>query len=257
MLVSIIMPVYNSEKYLKEAIQSVIDQTYSKIELIIINDGSIDNSKTIIEEYCKNDARIILKNIQNSGVSSARNLGLSIAKGDFILFVDSDDIINKNFVKDMLEVSNDYDLVICGYSKKFIKHSDDIILHSKINNNEELLINIASNNLIGGFVWNKMFKAKIIKQNNIKFRKNIYVCEDMIFVFEYLSKIKSFIYIPKPLYLYRMRKSSATMQKNYDKSITELKAYEEVMKINLSTQMLIFMKYRYIKSYYKLKIILI
>lgn len=101
-LVSIIVPVYNAEKFLKECIESILHQSYENIELILINDGSSDSSKKIIEKYMEEDDRINLTNIENQGAPRARNIGIELSKGKYIMFMDSDDILEKNAIKTLV-----------------------------------------------------------------------------------------------------------------------------------------------------------
>ena len=115
--VSLIVPVYNNEKYIGKCIGSILNQTYKNIELIIINDGSKDNSDNIITNFQKTDERIKYIKQENSGPSQARNIGINIATGKYLMFIDSDDTVDKYYVEYMLKEieSNDYDIVCCGY----------------------------------------------------------------------------------------------------------------------------------------------
>lgn len=253
MKVSIIMPVYNASKYLYDSIDSILKQSFSDFELIIINDGSIDNSLDIINNFIKKDNRISVFTIKNAGVSNARNIGLDHAKGEYILFVDSDDTVDSDFIKYMYDSISTSDLAICGYYNYFTDRKIPIVFNSKISNINDLQLAILTNNIIGGFCCNKMFKRKIIYKYNLRFNTNIFICEDLLFVFQYISKITCYNYISIPLYNYRMRKSSATMSKNYNRCLTELLSYEEIVKLNVSDAVKNYIFYRYLKTFYKIK----
>lgn len=194
--VSVIVPVYNSRKYLKECIESIINQDLEEIELILVNDGSTDNSLDICQKYAMKDSRIKIIDKQNGGVSSARNAGIDAAKGEFIGFVDSDDWINpemySNMYKKVKETGSD--ICICNFFEDYFGYSIPNIL--KINKNillkddiiNDLILNmialndIDSNSLpIMGNVWRLLINREIIKKNNIKFPLNIHFMEDFLF----------------------------------------------------------------------------
>lgn len=213
--VSVIVPIYNVEKYLIESIESLIIQTYTNLEIWLIDDGSTDGSKMICEEYQKKDTRIHYYYQQNMGVSSARNIGLNIASGKYIYFMDPDDRIDKTLIEKLVR-NNIYDMRICGfyelYMNKLIEHkctNKEIILDKN-----KVIEEIFEKGAIGGFLWNKIFRLDLIKKYQIQFNEDICMLEDMIFVIQYLLKIESIGLIPDSLYYYRMRKSSAIWKKN-------------------------------------------
>ncbi|MGM9841469.1 MAG: glycosyltransferase family 2 protein, partial [Candidatus Limisoma sp.] len=120
-LISIIVPVYNASATIKCCIESVLSQTYTNFELIIIDDGSTDDSLAICERFAMSDSRIIVKHQENKGVSAARNLGINLCNGEWISFLDSDDFFAESFLEDLITDSSDCDLIIGGYKKKYIK----------------------------------------------------------------------------------------------------------------------------------------
>lgn len=205
--VSIIVPVYNVEKYLDKCLDSIINQTYKNLEIILINDGSTDNSSEICEKYAKIDNRIIVVNNINKGVSYARNCGIKLSTGKYILFVDSDDTVDINYVYYLLcENKNDkYDIIYCGikdifkYKKKYII-KDRLIrkdgLTGELRKDYYFLIDI----LRVPFV--KLYKSEIIKKYNIFFSENISSGEDQIFNFKYYRYVKKYKLINLPLYNY-------------------------------------------------------
>lgn len=210
-LVSIIVPVYNSEKYLDKCITSILAQTYKNVELILINDGSSDNSGHLCDVYAKMDHRVKVMHVKNSGVSSARNSGIEIATGKFIEFVDSDDYIEQNMVETLVnEMNVNVDIVICGY-KRLYKDSNGIIATENSKLYHEIAI--TKKKLLKGFgnlfvdfyinyLWNKLYARNIIKKYNIKFDTSINWGEDLMFNLEYLGYCNNITIIDKPLYNY-------------------------------------------------------
>lgn len=224
---SIIIPVYNIEKYIQIAIESILNQKYQDFELIIIDDGSTDKSGEICKQY-KNDKRVKLIQKKNQGVSSARNLGLEKATGEYIIFVDGDDYLEPNTLQIIANNIENNDMIIFGYNEKFKKK----IYQKNMTINETVVDNIKSienvvNNKYGGYIFNKVFKKSIIKKYNIKFNLKIHMCEDLLFVIEFLQYAKNIKVIHDILYNYRMRKSSAVWQKN-EKYFTVFDAYKHI-----------------------------
>lgn len=188
-LVTIIVPVYNAEKTLKRCIDSLIAQTYKKIEIILVNDGSNDASLTICESYAKFDKRIVVFDKKNGGVSSARNLGLNNATGDCVMFCDSDDWVEPNWCEEMLRLYNHDTLIMCGYYCHFfnkpvssVKYKNGV---SEVDKKDFFLLKE-----YGAYnPWNKIFSMKIIKENNLLFSTKLSVGEDELFVWDYLKNI--------------------------------------------------------------------
>ncbi len=225
-LISIIIPVYNAEKYLSECIDSVINQTLKDIEIICIDDGSSDSSNSILKKYCNNDSRIKIITTENQGVSAARNLGIEIASGEYIMFVDSDDWIDINTCEEMYNniKFNNVDACMCDRFKEYGKWvershcftNDKILFNPKeIHDNiirrligpinEELKIPYRMDRL--ACVVGQLFKTEICKK--IKF-ESITSSEDLLFQLEYYSKVKTFSFVDKPFYHYRKYNSDST-----------------------------------------------
>ena len=184
--VSIIVPVYNTEKYLARCIDSILAQTFTDFELILVNDGSKDNSGKICDEYAQKDSRIVVIHKENGGVSSARNKGIDVAQGEWISFVDSDDWISSDFLSSF---TYDADLMICGIELFGTKHSQQIPDSQHLQNTTEIYTWLASN-CHRGYVpspWAKVFKTSIIQNNNIAFNTSIIRGEDAIFNFDYIQ----------------------------------------------------------------------
>lgn len=218
-LVSIIVPIYNLEEYISDCLNSLISQTYTNIEIILVNDGSTDNSKNICEEFCKLDNRIILLNhTSNLGVVTARNDGIRIARGGYIVFVDGDDWVESNMVEAFVNNIGDTDLVCCGYyslsnSKLYsknmlgIKNVDEILSNALLTIDESIPI-------IFNSVWAKFFNTKLVKKIFDSIDKDITFSEDFVFVYKYLLLCKKINFIPDCLYHYRFRKGSAVNSNN-------------------------------------------
>lgn len=185
MEVSVIVPVFNNAAYVGKCIESILNQSFADFELIIIDDGSTDESFEICSKYEKRDKRVHVIKQANNGVSSARNRGLEIAKGKFVAFVDSDDEIHKDYLKILYDNRIVDGLVAC----KLTSSIDALGNYNskKILNLREAQISVFSNNGILGFPFCKLFDMNIIRRNKVIFDTNITICEDVLFAIEYLS----------------------------------------------------------------------
>lgn len=213
--ISVIVPIYNAQQYLKDTINSLINQTLKNIEIILVNDGSTDNSKKICEEYAKRDERIILINKENGGQADARNAGLNIAKGKYIMFLDADDLYELDSCEHMYNVIEDTksDYVIGNYQMmdedgtKWEKPAFDIKEYQqfKINKNDYQKSFFVMNST----VWNKIYSNQFLKDNNIIF-KVLSPSEDDYFTSLCYIKAKSGFYTSKVMYLYRNSPKSSS-----------------------------------------------
>lgn len=191
--ISVIVPVYNVEKYLTRCIDSILSQTFTDFELLLIDDGSTDNSGKICDEYAKQDSRIRVFHKENGGVSSARNLGLDNAKGNWICFCDSDDYVLPNWLYDFsLHLNKNKSLVISGFisvykGQKTICELAPASLEDPIEINS-FIIDYLEKKYIQGYLWCKCFDKSIITANNIRF-KDFHLFEDANFVYSYLRYI--------------------------------------------------------------------
>lgn len=200
-LVSIIVPIYNAEKTLRRCIDSILSQTFSDWELLMIDDGSTDQSGTICDQYAIKDKRIKVFHKENGGVSSARNLGLDNARGEWITFVDADDQIISNSLNYFFYIDITDDLFFFPfyfYYKDGRKVFESLNVPEKIKNISSFL-NQNIHRYIFKVVWGKFFKRELL--NGIKFDEKIKVGEDMLFVLVYLSKIKTCNIQQTPLYI--------------------------------------------------------
>ena len=194
-LVSIIVPIFNAGDYLSVCVESIINQSYKNIEIFLIDDGSKDNSYDLCKKYAGCDSRVIALHHKNQGVSYTRNLGISLAKGEYICFVDSDDYVDKNFIEKMIEPlhKDDYDLIIC---RNFNCSKDAVLGEVKVKNGDfgdDLRNDYWKLTQFIGGPCIKLYKRKIIINNNIKFPENISYSEDRIFNSEFYSKIKNIV----------------------------------------------------------------
>ncbi len=213
-LLSIIVPVYNVEQYLQECVESLLAQTFSRTEIILVDDGSTDSGSQICDNLAKRDSRVIVVHQNNKGVSAARNAGLEIAKGKYISFVDGDDFVTAEFTKAMQRVaSEDAELFIFGYS--LVSESNEEIRRanwkSQMLTAEEAIHNVFDYENSCGLkpaVWNKIFLRKTI--GKLRFDENLAISEDLKFFIEYLTKIKRVMLAEECYYCWRQRKSSVT-----------------------------------------------
>lgn len=233
--ISIIVPVYNTGKYLEKCLKSIINQNFVDIEIIIINDCSIDNSLEIIKKYAEKDKRIILINKEkNEGLSAARNSGIEIAKGKFILHIDSDDWIEQGYFKDMYEfaIKNKADIVISDYYEdynnknvRYIQGQKEIydIEINKLKAIENIFLFKGSTS-----VWNKLIKTELYQKNKIKHPQGISLGEDLAVIPKLIYYSQKIVKLDKAYYHYIQNPLSIT--KKYNKN----KIYEiyEVLKIN-------------------------
>ncbi len=228
-LISIIVPIYNVEKYLNKCIESIVNQTYENIEIILIDDGSNDNSGIICDEYAKKDNRIIVVHKENGGVSSARNKGLKIAKGEWISFVDADDWIEQIFCQTLLNkvTQEQADIALCGYNRITDNRIEKINANNQevfLNSNEYLVKSL--NPQTGfGFCHMRLIKKEVLK--SISFNERIEVGEDALFNIQLSTYIKKAVFLKQPLYNYRINNQSVV--KRYDENYAN--KYLKSMKI--------------------------
>lgn len=242
---SIIIPVYNSEKYLKRCINSILAQTFQNFELIAVDDGSSDSSPEILKAYSDSDSRIKVIRKNNQGVSSARNIGINSAKGDYIIFVDADDYIDKGLLQTLCTNLNGEDLVFYNFldngTKNHVKP-----LSNNFYSREEALMLISGNYSFRGFVWNKAFKRKVIVDNDIRFRDDVHMCEDLCFCVDFIEKISTFKIINDALYFYEHRGVSASANVFNDKRMSAINVYDYLLsKSIIKANKIIYIQYKH------------
>ena len=224
--VSIIIPVYNAAKHIEKCLQSVLNQTYKNIEIVIINDGSTDNSKDICDSYVAEYEQIRLINQKNSGPSAARNSGLQASTGKYIQFVDSDDTINALMTETLVNsIRNEIQLVICGYRDIKINKGIDKTVEFQPHNCGIKDIKDFNDNFmdyyLAGFVssvCNKLYLLAMIKKNSIQFNNDIRWGEDLLFNIKYYKCCKKINIIPNVLYNY-MNFEFSSLTRSYKKNL--------------------------------------
>lgn len=239
---SIIVPIYNAEKYLEKCINSLINQTYKNIEIILVNDGSTDSSLSICDKYDKNNSNVRLYDIENQGVSSARNFGISKVTGDYVLFVDSDDYLEKNAIEIINENISDRDIDLI----KFLEYKERYgkIIRSNICMNEGIIYSNDYNkelfkNIFQTYCFSKVTNLVIKKSllENKAFNKDIGYGEDFIFCLDLISSSKNILILKKYLYYYLVNDDSITNSKNIEKLVSNLNnsifVYNELHKYRL------------------------
>lgn len=214
---SVIVPVYNVEKYLDKCLASILGQTFKDYECIIVDDGSPDNSNTIIDNYVKKDQRFKVIHQKNMGLSAARNVGLDIAKGDYITFIDSDDYIANDYLEKFASkiTSTDADIVICGFIEVYAEYIKEV--SSKSENTDEIKKNILAD-VLHAYPWNKCYKKDLFQ--NIRFPVNK-IFEDLLTIPEVCLNAHKIVCIHEKLYYYNRQNlnsitSNLSTEKRYD-----------------------------------------
>lgn len=217
-MISVIVPVYNAEKYIEKCIVSVLNQTYTDFELLLINDGSTDSSPQICSQWAQKDPRIIVISQPNGGVSTARNLGLDRARGEFIYFIDADDWISPNcFEKMMAKMSDDVDLIISTYQRpdengNMIFEPDDINPAEGIYTNADCMAAAYTKPFYVRVVWGKLYRKTLWE--HVRFEHLSY-SEDTYALFEIFMLVQKFYSLDEPLYYYLQRRSSVSFQRKF------------------------------------------
>jgi glycosyltransferase involved in cell wall biosynthesis len=214
-LISIIIPIYNAEKYLKELFDSIDRQTYNNYEVILINDGSTDNSEKICIDYSNSNNKVKYFKKENTGVSDTRNYGIERCSGKYICFIDADDTLDKTYLEDFsnIVIKENVELVCCDFYKFSCvedltkKVTVENKTKTKYVNNEKYDVMYSK---YCGYLWNKIFLKDIIIKNDIKFDSTIAMMEDMLFLIRYLKFINTVICIDKQNYNYRQITGSAS-----------------------------------------------
>ena len=225
-MISVIVPVYNVKPYVSRCIDSILKQTYTDIEILLIDDGSTDGSGIICEEYSKTDTRVHVIHIENHGVSYARNIGMENSNGEYIAFIDADDWIESNMFTRLSEALEkaDADIAICkekkviekadgSYEYNFSKRWQDISQDTLIDKTD-LYNKVYIEN---GVVWNKLFRRAAIKE--IRFDVNLHYGEDFIFLLDVLECTKNAVIVPDELYFYYVNRKGNVVSSIDERSL--------------------------------------
>ncbi len=260
-LISVIMPVFNAEKYLNDILTDLLGQTYDNMEIIIVDGGSIDLSWKIIQEFSKKDERIRAIQVENSGPSKSRNIGLDVSLGDYIRFIDADDRIPKNSIQEMKEAmeNEDVDLIIGNYRifPEQNYYTGELKENKVVNIREftkEFIRNMKS--FYYGVTWNKLYKREVIERYSIRFDEKLFWCEDFIFNLDYYTKIDRIYLLSNEngYYDYCRRENSITNTLNkrnseeisYANQLRYQKVFEFCEKQGLQQEVYIQWKYSYL-----------
>ncbi len=241
-LVSVIVPVYNVEKYLIECVDSVINQTYKNLEIILVDDGSTDSSENICDEYRKIDKRIKVIHKENGGLSDARNVGLKNSNGEFVYFLDSDDYIQTDSLNLLVENINSYNSDFVFFdSVSFFDNSDNLPKQNYIRKayynccrGIDMLTELYKNSEYHASVPLMFFRKSFLDEENLTFKNGIYH-EDELFTFSVYCKAKKVSYLNKPLYNRRYRDNSITLSKKTLKHFHSMCiVFEEMIQISMN-----------------------
>lgn len=211
--VSVIVPIYNVEKYLHQCLDSIIQQTFTNLEIILVNDGTLDQSGVIANEYADKDSRIKLLHKENGGLSDARNHGMKEATGEFTMFVDSDDWLDTLMIEKMLHtcLQHQADIVQSAF---YYAYEDKFLIDKKyleqnkqptILNKQELMTELVLNKQVKNFAWGKLYKTELIQ--DIPFKKGV-LFEDVFWAHLVMHEVQSYVILIDPFYYYRQRDDS-------------------------------------------------
>lgn len=238
-LVTFILPVYNAENTLKRCLDSILKQTYCDYEIIIVDDGSVDDSGKICDSYSLNDNRFRVVHKENAGVASARQLGVSLASGEYVIHIDSDDWIESNMLSDMMNEISDADILVSDYYYN-TKHGQTYVRQVDCTTSEELLEKIIKGEVFGS-LWHKLIRRNLYQ--NIEFNTDLTFCEDQLLLFKILTTYQcKVINLHKAYYHYECNEGSITQRTDRDYFDNKIK-YEDY-----ALQVLSPLSFRYIRD---------
>ena len=236
-LVSVLLPAYNVEEYIKECLDSIINQTYKNLEIIIVDDYSTDKTKELIKEYVKKDSRIkFLQNKQNLGLPATRNVALKEAKGEYFYFMDTDDFIDLDYIQSFVDVVKNTNADVVVANNLYLYYSNQ-----KLNNlfprkfNKKRFIHkkqykkLIDNTVTGYYVWNKFVKSSLMREGNITFKEDVVFGEDQLFSFKILSSAKKIVWNDTKSFYYYRRRSDSLTSKNFAPNIKRLESLIKVI----------------------------
>lgn len=216
-MITIVVPIFNGEKYIEESINSILNQKYKNFEILIVNDGSTDDTQKLLEQLYATNRKVKIVNTENRGVSSARNLGISLAKGEFLIFMDADDRLVKNalyLINEKLS-KNIPELLIFGFSvfNDSRRHNDTYLLENlekkqEVSNNCLMKCMLSTKNNLLGYVWRAAYSVEMLKKNKIFFDERLKISEDYLFLLESIVNSRKIIVSSDELYEYHLSESS-------------------------------------------------
>ena len=231
-LVSVVVPAYNVEKFLPKCIDSLLGQTHNNLDIIIVDDGSTDKTGEIADEYAEKYDNIRCIHKKNGGLSDTRNAGLKHAKGEYVVFFDSDDWVENNVIEENLQcmIQNNVEVVVWGYYTDFSNDNGEVVKSVRVtskdilcqkNQNPEVFLN---ENVLGlvGYAWNKMYSMKLLKKNRFVFTKGLSLVEDIVFNVPVLIAAEK-VYFNGSAYTHYMQRGRVTLGNKYYNNFLELK----------------------------------
>jgi glycosyltransferase involved in cell wall biosynthesis len=233
-LVSIIVPVYNIEEYIEKCVDSLLAQTYANIEILLIDDGSNDKSSTICDKTALQDTRVCVIHKKNGGLSDARNVGISMSRGQYIAFVDGDDYVHKNYIKTLLNAAQRYqaDISVCSYIRVYSDGSkaregkrEQVTQFSNIQAIRDLTL---PNSLCDVVAWNKLYSRRLFIENSIRYPLGK-VNEDTFTTYKLLYGANRIVFLDEPLYFYVQRSSSIMGVGYTSKNLAIVEAIDEML----------------------------
>ena len=239
-LISVIVPIYNTEKYLSKCLDSILAQTYTDWEAILVDDGSSDNCGEICDEYAKKDCRFKVLHKKNEGVSIARNCGIENASGEWIVFVDSDDFVTPDYIDSLFRTTNNGKMPFGMTGMAKVSKTGEIVEKNRtatkytLKRNECIELLFDYSNGYWGYICGKIYNKNLLSKYNIRFREGIHFNEDRLFCFEYLSFLKKnekIVIDTKAYYNYVIHENAVTSQEISNKNLTELDAFIVMDKI--------------------------
>lgn len=229
-MVSVLVPAYNAEKTIKRCIDSILCQTYRNIELIVVDDGSSDETLSILSDYSKRDNRIVIKSQSNQGVASARNACLKEANGDYILYIDADDWIESNMIQRMVDLIGNADIVLCGNDNSETPDNVSFVPEVQIEcwDQQKQMLEFMKHKRMTGMLWNKLIRRKIA--NGIWFDEKIGFGEDAQFLWKILKRSKKMIITNEILYHHVLEENSISHLNFSDKKYSAIPMWEDINK---------------------------
>lgn len=233
-LVSLIIPAYNVDNYLEECVNSLLCQTYTNYEIVIIDDGSTDNTYNIGKQLTVESEKVKLFHQENQGVSIARNIGMQKANGEFFIFVDPDDIAAPQYIETLVACARRSDMGMAGFTSERGEIATKVSMNTVDIRASDMMESILCGTNYDGYLWNKIFQRKIIESNNLRFQKNIVVWEDLLFVLQYLKNCNKVTISDEKLYYYRYREGSAVNNTRLDKYRSKYEVMKKIKEENFS-----------------------
>lgn len=230
--VSVIVPAYNAEKYLEACLDSICEQTYPVLEILVVDDGSKDLTASIIRSRAEQDARIIPYYNENHGVSYSRNFGLEHCTGEYVTFVDADDLVAPDFIAQMIHdlEEADADIAVIGVAKSKL-FEPEMFTNGVTSTYEESEMLKQVFGAFEGFVCNKLYRKSLLQTKSIRLEQSIAVCEDLLFNVIYLLNCKKAVYNCGQKYFYRQIENSASNRLDNPKWFDAMKAYQQIIRL--------------------------